>query len=35
MESNNGESSMEMLEKTQANLVGECFVHGFSMLVAN
>lgn len=30
MESNDAESSMEMLESTQANLVGECLVHDFS-----
>jgi len=30
MESNDVESSMEMLESTQANLVGECLVHDFS-----
>lgn len=35
MESNDGESSMEMLESTQANLVGECLVHDFQTLVAN
>jgi hypothetical protein len=35
MESNDGESSMEMLESTQANIVGECLAYGFSMLVAN